>query len=385
MPERGEEPSSRHRAGWGIAGLALGAGAGAAAGAAGLIAVAWLLGMPLGRDDRTTEAARRVAALEARVNEIAARPPPAADPRVGETATRVAAIEQTLAQFKALETRVAQAEAALKTVRSSGDSGLTERVAALDKAAKSLASTVADLRRRVDEAATVAQAAREAAAQSSGASAAVAETANAVTTLGQRVAALESATKAMQTTLANSSTPDRDRRARLATTVIALRAAVESGAPYATEFAAAKALGADAPRLAALEPFEVSGVPSVAVLARELDAIILATRKAAEPNRNGGGFFGWLQTSFERLVRVRPADGSRSPAAGAGRVQALLARGEIAQAIAAAEALPEAERAPLQAWIDKAKKRAAALNAARDLAHDGVAALVSSNGEPAAR
>ena len=65
----------------------------------------------------------------------------------------------------------------------------------------------------------------------------------------QRVAALEQSVKDARAQIATNATTDK--AARLALSAAALRDAVERGAPYRTELAQAKALGADDKRAGA--------------------------------------------------------------------------------------------------------------------------------------
>ena len=372
------------RSGWGIAGLAIGAGAGAAAGAAALLAVAWILGLPLGRDERVAETAKRTAALQARIEEVAGRPQPGPDPRIEEVMKQLAAMQQALDQVKGLEPRLTQAEAALARVRSTGDANLAERVGTIDETIKSLAASVANLNGRLDEIAATAKAAQDAAARSSGAaSAASADVTGEIAKLGQRLMALEQATKTLQAA-AQAATPDRDRAARLAAVSLALRAAVESGAPFAAELAVAKALAPDPARLSPLDPFAAGGVPSSAALERELASLVESARRAASSAAASTGILDWLQANLSRLVRVRTVDGPVQSGDAIGRVQAVAARGDIGAAVAEAEKLPDVTRAPLEPWIRRAKGRIAAIEAARAFARDGLVALAAS-GEPASR
>lgn len=382
-------------------GYALVSAAGAIFGAAAMLAGAWLVGMPARTDERTDTAAR-IALLETQLGELAARPAAVAAPdnRVVDLAARIAAAEQAVAQVKALEARLAQAEAALgRTPQGAADPELGKRIAAVDEAAKSLAAALADLRRRVDEVATVAQAAREAAARmpsTPGApSAAVAGISTEIQNLGRRIAALEVTAKELQTGLASANAtakelqaglasanaPDRerDRVARFAAATLALRQAVEAGAPFAGELAAVKALSEDAARLAPLEPFAAAGVPSAATLARELPAVTAAAKPPAGGDSGNTGFFERLQQGAARLVRIRPADAPAPADAGdvIGRVRAAAARGDFEAALAEAEKLPPAARAPLEPWLQKVRARNAALAAARDLARAGLEALAS--------
>jgi len=363
-----EAPAQDQRRG--IAGAALAAGAGAAAGALALMLVAWLLGIPIGRDVQVAQSADRIVALEDRVLELAARPPPAPDERIDALLKRMAAAEQGLARLTALETRLGAAEAALKQAGAAADGQATARVNALEGSVGTLTTAVADLRRRLDEIG----------APPAGVTAMPPVDLESLTT---RVAALEEAAKAVQAALARPAVPEPDQAARLAAAVMALRAAAESGAPYAAELAAVRGVAPGNPRLAALEPFAASGLPSLAALGTELAGLVPKAPPRAEPARQEGGWMERLQSTFSRLVRVRPADDA-APAAGVyAPVQAAVARGDIAAALAAAQGLPEAQRAPIEPWIKKAQARQAALTGVRELSRESLGALAAPKNEPA--
>lgn len=353
---------------WRIAGFALAAGAGAAAGALALMLVAWLLGLPLGRDARVADSADRIAALEARLAEIASRPPAPPDGRVDALTQRVAAAEQAIQRVTALESRLGAAEAALKQ---GGGTPAPAQMAEFEKTTRALTTTVAELRRRIDEVA----------ARPPGATAVVSQD---IDVLTRRVAALEEGVKAVQATLAKTPEPDRDRAARLAAAAIALRSTVESGAPFAAELAAVRTLVPAEQRLAALEPFAAAGVPDVPGLVRELaDAIPKKPPPATQPPGSDAGWFERVQSGFARLVRIRPTDEAAPAGSVYAPVQALMARGDLAGALAAASALPEAARAPLGPWIERVRGRQAALAGARELSRDSVTGLATPDKSPA--
>jgi hypothetical protein len=361
---------------WHPAALIVGAGAGAAAGALALLTVAWLFGLPLaGSDDRAAEAAARVQALEKRVGEMAARPAPAATPdrRVDD-----------------LLARIAQLEKAPRVAAGSADAETAKRIAAIEDAGKALTTALTELRARVDEAVTVARAAREAATRSSGTSSETAAHVSAdIETLGKRIAALEDAAKALQAALVQARVAEVDRPARLAAAAFALRSAVESGAPFAGELAVVKTLTAPA-KVAPLEPFAAAGVPSPAALARELSALIVAARKPPPGSPQTGESAGWwerLQASAAKLVRVRPADAppTLDPADALARIQASAARGDLSAALAEAAKLPAPARAPIEPWIKRAEARGQALAAARELFSDGLKNLAARTAEPGTR
>jgi hypothetical protein len=195
-----------------------------------------------------------------------------------------------------------------------------------------------------------------------------------VEALTQRLAALEAASKAARDDL--NKTTASDKAARLALSAAALRAAVTGGAPFAIELAQAKALGADENYILPLTAFAAAGVPSAAALAQELRALLpqLLKLSGAAPS---GSFLDRLQANAGKLVRVTPVDAPAGDDASAvlARLEVEAAHADIPGALADLAKLPDVARAPAQAWIAKAKARAAALASVRDFAADAARAL----------
>ena len=172
-----------------------------------------------------------------------------------------------------------------------------------------------------------------------------------------------------------------DRSVRFALVAMELRIAVDRGIPFTAELNAAKQLAADPSVLAPLESLASTGVPTPAALAQDLSKLGSAMMKAARP-RPEGGVIERLQASAERLVRIRPVDEASGdePSALIGRAELKATRGDIAGALADVERLPESVRAPAASWIEAAKKRLAAIAAAKSLAANALEALAKSAG-----
>ena len=224
--------------------------------------------------------------MEQQIRELAARPlPVAADTK---------AVDDLAGRLARLETVVATPRPPI------ADPALANRIATLEGDLKALGERVGVLGRRNDEIASIAGEARS---RADAAAAAVAELKKAQTPRRaggrsarrskrstSRIAALERAAKAMEAQLAGRSGGDgADRSLRLVVVASTLNAAVERGAPFAAELAAAKAAAPDPKLLAALEPFAATGVPSAATLARELAALMPALAKAVGTSPRDGG------------------------------------------------------------------------------------------------
>ena len=289
-----------------------------------------------------------------------------------------------------LTARLDKIERELAAQRS--DPALGNRIAELAAQTKALADNLAALTRRVDEIAATSQSAAKGADTALNA----AETAKSaseaaskdqvrhedVDALASRIMALESAVKGLAAVTAplTSSGAD-DRAARLTITAEALRAAVGRGAPYQSELSSLNALGVDAKKAEALEPFASSGVPSAASLARELDALVPALQDASEPRSGDTTFVERLKNNAQKLVRITPlnAPAGNDPQAVVDRIRIDAAHADIGAALADINALPDAAKPVAAAFIKKAAAREAALTASQQIAAEALAALTPSS------
>jgi hypothetical protein len=333
---------------------------GAAAAAVLILVSAWAATMWSARDD-TILLAARLAAVEVQLQELAARPVPNVDRNVDD-----------------LSARIGRAEAALGRPPAA-DPALAARLAVAETATKWLTENLAALNRRIEDVAAAAREARgraeAAAGQNADQSALMANEQRELEAMAGKIAALEQATKATQDEVAKRASAG-DRAARLAVTAAALQAAVERGEPFAAQLDAAKPLAADAGRLAPLEPFARTGVPSIAALSRELQGLTpaLLPTGAGKPQ---GGFLDRLQTNAERLVRIRPIGEAAGddPGAIVARIENKAAQMDLAGALAELRKLPAELRAAAQEWIRKAEGRTAAVDASRRFAAEAMEAL----------
>ncbi|HZL40577.1 MAG TPA: hypothetical protein VFC45_09910 [Pseudolabrys sp.] len=284
---------------------------------------------------------------------------------------------------------------ATDTIDSKSLDALTQRVTAADNALKVLGIALTALNRRTDDAAANASQARE---RADGAAKAVAELQASVQetaksnaagmspaehdALQKRLVALEQSAKAAHDDIAKTTTADS--AARLALSAAALRDAVLSGAPFAAELAQAKSLGADDNVLAPLAPFAASGIPAPQALEGELRTLLPAMLKISGAQAPQGGFIERLEANAGRLVRIRPVDAPPGDDAAAvlARLEIDAAKADIAAALADLGKLPDATRAPAQAWIVKANERQTALAAARQYAADAARAFGAKAGVP---
>jgi hypothetical protein len=378
--------------------------AGAVAGAAAILlvfAAVWAVGLFASRDSATAALDSRFASLEQQVRDIGGRPAPASvDPKaLDDLSARLGKIETTLASPKsdpALASRLTGIESALRSVgdRSADVSRRIDSVAAAVGTAKTGADAAAaaarDAKTRADEAAATARDAQSRADAAAGAATAAQQNAERagrtgiersdIESLANRIAALESSTKILGEQLAQRAPGDNagDRAERLAISAEAMRAAIDRGEPFGTEFLAVKALAPDPKGLAVLEPFAVSGVPGATVLVEELKVMIPFMRRAARTTTGEGGVLDKLQASAERLVRIRrigePAAGD-DPDTVIARIETKAATADLAGLLGEIAKLSETARAPAAAWIKKVEARNAAIAESRRLAADALAAL----------
>ena len=131
-----------------------------------------------------------------------------------------------------------------------------------------------------------------------------------------------------------------------------LKSAIEAGRPFATEFGVVDAAAKGEVDLAALKPFADKGLPTAATLRAGWTKVSRAAVAAGEVKESGGGVFDRLLSHAGDMVKVRqPGEtGGDDVAAAAARLDARLAAADLAGALAAWRALPEASRKASAEW-----------------------------------
>lgn len=269
-----------------------------------------------------------------------------------------AAPQVTSAAVDALSGRVAAVEA--KAARPVADPAMVARIDTLEKSVGALRGDIANLRAQ--------PAPRDTAASSD---------------LANRVAQLERASKSEHAELAqqgekiaDARTMD-DRPLRHVVAAALLDVAVRHGDPYQSQLSAARSLAAKAELLKPLDTFASSGIPTPVALSRELLNIVPKLAPPAEAPAARAGIVERLQAGASKLVRIERTDGvGNDRGAIVARVTAAALRNDFAEARRELKTLPEADRAPAQAWLDKTDARDAALAASRKFADDAMADLV---------
>jgi len=321
-------PISRSISSWVIAPFS------GAAAAALVIAVGWMLGWP------------------------AVQAPPAAS-------------QVTSATVDALGGRVAAVEA--KAGRPAADPAMTARIDALEKSVGALRGDIANLRTQSDKTASAlndAKSAPRAAAPD-------------LAALNDRIAQLERTSKTERAELAqqgekiaDNKTID-DKPLRHVVAAALLDVAVRHGDAYEQQLAAARSLAAEPEALKPLDAFASSGIPTPVALSRELLNIVPKLSPPAEALPSGTGIVERLQAGASKLVRIERTDGvGNDRGAIVSRVTAAALRNDFVEARRELKTLPEADRAPAQAWLDKVDARDAALATSRKFADDAMADLV---------
>jgi hypothetical protein len=311
-----------------------------------------VLGMAQGGED---DDRRRIEALESRLGQIA-------------TGQSDAVATQTFADLKAnlggLDVRLRALEQASVAAPANGDGG-TE-IAAAQVALNALAERVAGLERRLTEVGQQTPQAPpapspEVASEIAALKAALGDVAARLGTLervapaGDLIASIDGRVSALE-----AADPGRaSRQAALALIVARLSGTAASGRPYAAELAALKS-AAPAVDVTAFAPYADKGLPTVARLAEQLNAIDGAVRDGADFDR-GGDWFDRVWRGFGRLITVHEdglADG-REPEDHLARAQYHAGRGDLSNARAEMDQLTGAARGAAAMWLADAGARLA--------------------------
>ena len=290
-----------------------------------------------------------------------------------------AAPQVTAATVDALSSRVASVEAKVgKPASPAADPATTARVDALEKSVGGLRNDIAALRTQSDKLGAalseMKSAPREAAAAPD------------LSDVNDRIAQLERTIKADRAQLAQQgekiadakSTDDKALRRVVAAAL--LDVSVRHNDPYSAQLAAAKSLAPGSDALKPLEAFASAGIPSPVTLCRDLLTIVPKLSPPAEPPASGTGIVDRLQAGAAKLVRIERTDAiGNDRSAIVTRVTAAALRNDFNEARRELKTLPEAEREPAKAWLDKTDAREAALAASRKFADDAMADLAKSD------
>jgi hypothetical protein len=284
-----------------------------------------------------------------------------------------AAPQVTSATIDALSGRVAAVEA--KAGKASADPAMVARVDALEKSVGTLRSDIAGLRAQADKTASALSAAKSTPGDTAASPGLAA--------LDERISQLERASTSARAELAqqgekiaaDAKVMD-DKPLRYVVAATLLDVAVRHNDPYAAQLAAARSFTAKPEMLKPLDGFASTGIPTPIALTRELLNIVPKLSPPPEAPSSNAGIVERLQAGASKLVRIERTDGvGNDRGAIVARVTAAALRNDFAEARRELKTLSDADRAPAQAWLDKADARDAALDASRKFADDALAGL----------
>jgi hypothetical protein len=275
-----------------------------------------------------------------------------------------------------LAARIASVESKANTPAASApDPAASARIEALEKSLALLGGELASTRAQSEKLAAAVNDAKSTPGQ--------AASSPDLSAINERLAQIESATRAQGAAIAQEGAKIADNKpaddVALRRTVAAalLDVMVRVGDPYPAALAAAKSLSDNAAALKPLEGFATSGVPSAAVLSRELLTLVpKLSPPAPETSTTGAGIVDRLQAGAAKLIRIERTDAvGNDRGAVVARVTAAALRNDSNEARRELNTLAPADRAAAQGWLDKADARDAALAASRQFAAEAMAAL----------
>jgi hypothetical protein len=261
------------------------------------------------------------------------------------------------AAIETLASRVGEIEARLAKSRNPlSDPAVAARIEALDKSLAASRVELAAARAQSEKLAREINDVKSSARETSPASDPSA--------IDQRFAEIERATRAQVAALLQERAgPADDLALRRVVVASLLDISVRQGEPYG----------------ASLDSFATSGVPHAPALARELLTLVpKLSPPIQESATTGSGIIDRLQAGAARLVRIERMDTSGTDrGAVVARVTAAALRNDITEARRELNTLAPADRATVQAWLEKSDARDAALAASRQFSTEALAAMSS--------
>jgi hypothetical protein len=283
-----------------------------------------------------------------------------------------AAPQLNTAAIDDLGKRVAGLEAkAGKPAVPATDPALSARFDAMQKSQAAISGELAGLRAQEDKLAATVNDLKSAPRDGAGAID--------LSTINERIAKIEDALRAQtgQDAKAAEGKALDDVALRRVVAAALLDVSVRHGDPYTAALATAKSLAGDADALKPLDAFAATGVPNPPALNRELLTLVPKLSSSAQGGATTGiGLVDRLQAGAAKLVRIERTDATGNDRdAVIARVTAAAVHNDFATARRELSSLSPADRAPAQAWLDKADARDAALAASRQFADDAMASL----------
>jgi hypothetical protein len=279
----------------------------------------------------------------------------------------VAAVDGIAARVAGLETKIS------KPATPVADPATVARIATLEKSQASLRDELAATRAQSEKLIASSSLASSTAANAAPVDAAAAVDLSAV---NARLDQIESAVHAA--TAPQNARPADDAALRRVVVASLLELSVRQGESFKDSLSAAKALAPDDAALNSLESFAATGVPTAAILSRELLTLVpkLSPPPVLENDTVSPDIVDRLRSGAAKLIRIERTDAvGNDRGAIVARVTAAALRNDSNEARRELKTLPPAERTAAQSWLDKADARDAALAASRQFATDAMAAL----------
>jgi hypothetical protein len=279
-----------------------------------------------------------------------------------------AALDELAGRLAAVET---------KTSKPASDPAAAARADALDKALTSLRADVTKQRSQSDALAADVNGLKSAPRPPAAAPVDLSG-------INERLAKLEQTERSQSADIATENAkiadakPTDDLALRRVVAAALLDVAVRHGDPYASTLATAKSLADDPQALKSLDTFAETGVPNPQGMTRDLLTLVpkLSPPATDATATTGSSIVDKLQAGAAKLVRIERTDATGNDrGAVVGRITAAGLRNDFAEARKELGALSPTDRAPAQAWLDKADARDAALAASRRFADEAMAAL----------
>ncbi|WP_246785171.1 hypothetical protein [Bradyrhizobium sp. S69] len=287
---------------------------------------------------------------------------PAVQPAPVTPQVSVAAVDGIAARVAGLEQKVSKPAA---------DPATVARIVALEKSQGSLRDELAATRAQSEKLVASSSAANSTAAPVDATAAAVD-----LSAINARLDQIESAVHAA--TAPQNAKPADDIALRRVVVASLLDLSVRQGEPFKDALSAAKSLAPDDAALNSLESFAGNGVPTAAILSRELLTLVpkLSPPPVLENDSVSPDIVDRLRAGAAKLVRIERIDAvGNDRGAIVARVTTAALRNDSNEARRELKTLPLEERTAAQSWLDKADARDAALAAARQFATDAMASL----------
>ena len=261
-----------------------------------------------------------------------------------------------------------------KVSKPATDPATVARIAALEKSQTSLRDELAATRAQAEKLVASSNAATSSTANPAPVDAAAA--AVDLSAINARLDQIESAVHAA--TAPQNTRPADDAALRRVVVASLLDLSVRQGEPFKDALSAAKSLAPDDAALNSLESFAAAGVPTAAILSRELLTLVpkLSPPPVLVNDTVNPDIVDRLKAGAARLVRIERTDAvGNDRGAIVARVTTAALRNDSNEARRELKTLPLEERTAAQSWLDKVDARDAALAAARQFATDAMASL----------